>query len=104
MLATVLFFFINVAYIAAVPSEDIRQSGQLIAALFFRRVFGVTFGSKVFPLMVACSCFGNIVRSSFVALQRSLYLSLLRSQWYVLCVYLRFKAVNNTHLKTVGQV
>ncbi|EDR08557.1 amino acid transporter [Laccaria bicolor S238N-H82] len=61
MVATVLFFFINVAYIAAVPREDIRQSGQLIAALFFRRVFGATFGSKVFPLMVACSCFGNII-------------------------------------------
>ena len=52
-LATVLFFFINVAYIAAVPIEDIRPSGQLIAALFFRRVFGATFDSKVFPLMVA---------------------------------------------------
>jgi amino acid transporter len=58
---TVLFFFINVAYVAAVPAEEIRNSGQLVAVLFFRRVFGESFGTKVFPLLVALSCFGNIV-------------------------------------------
>ncbi|TFK40387.1 amino acid transporter [Crucibulum laeve] len=59
-LVTLLFFFINVAYIAAIPREDIRQSGQLVAALFFRRVFGSSVGTKIFPLLVAGSCFGNI--------------------------------------------
>jgi amino acid transporter len=58
---TVLFFFINVAYVAAVPAEDIRNSGQLVAVLFFQKVFGERFGTKVFPLLVALSCFGNIV-------------------------------------------
>ena len=58
---TILFFFINVAYVAAVPAEEIRNSGQLVAVLFFRRVFGESFGTKVFPLLVALSCFGNIV-------------------------------------------
>lgn len=61
----VLFLFINVAYVAAVPREVIRESGQLIAVHFFRRVFGET-GAKVFPLLVALSCFGNIVRADFV--------------------------------------
>jgi amino acid transporter len=59
---SILFFFINVAYVAAVPAEDIRKSGQLVAVLFFQRVFGQSFGTKVFPLLVALSCFGNIVR------------------------------------------
>ncbi|KAF8968156.1 amino acid transporter [Flammula alnicola] len=59
-LVSILFLFINVAYVAAVPREDIRNSGQLIAVLFFRRVFGST-GAKVFPLLVALSCFGNII-------------------------------------------
>lgn len=55
-----LFLFINIAYIAAVPREEIRRSGQLIAVLFFQNVFGST-GTKLFPLLVAASCFGNIV-------------------------------------------
>ncbi|KAF9003971.1 amino acid transporter [Cyathus striatus] len=60
-LVTILFLLINVAYIAAVPREEIRNSGQLVAAIFFRKVFGRTVGTKVFPLLVACSCFGNII-------------------------------------------
>jgi len=60
-LVTVLFVLINVAYVAAVPREEIRHSGQLIAALFFRRVFGDSWGAKVLPAMVALSSFGNIV-------------------------------------------
>ncbi|KAF8149907.1 amino acid transporter [Crassisporium funariophilum] len=60
LVISILFLFINIAYVAAVPREDIRGSGQLIAVLFFRRVFGST-GAKIFPLMVACSCFGNII-------------------------------------------
>ncbi|KAF8905102.1 amino acid transporter [Gymnopilus junonius] len=59
-LVSVLFLFINVAYIAAVPREEIRNSGQLVAVLFFREVFGST-GARIFPLLVACSCFGNII-------------------------------------------
>jgi amino acid transporter len=60
-LVSVLFFLINVAYVAAVPREEIRHSGQLIAALFFHRVFGDSWGAKVLPVMVALSSFGNIV-------------------------------------------
>ncbi|PPQ69810.1 hypothetical protein CVT25_009747 [Psilocybe cyanescens] len=58
-LVTVLFLFINIAYVAAVPREEIRNSGQLVAVLFFQRVFGTT-GARIFPLLVAASCFGNI--------------------------------------------
>jgi amino acid transporter len=60
-LVSFLFMFINVAYVAVIPREEIRGSGQLIAALFFRRIFGPWFGVKVLPLLVALSCFGNIV-------------------------------------------
>ena len=61
-IAIALFFFINVAYVAAVPREDIRTSGQLIAVLFFQRVFGDSWGAKLLPCMVALSCLSNIVR------------------------------------------
>ncbi|RDB26314.1 High-affinity methionine permease [Hypsizygus marmoreus] len=60
-LVSVLFLLVNVAYVAVVPREEIRHSGQLIAALFFHRVFGPTIGVKVLPLLVAFSCFGNII-------------------------------------------
>lgn len=77
--STILFFFINVAYVAAVPAEEIRKSGQLVAVLFFQRVFGESFGTKVFPLLVALSCFGNIVRTSTVGSFQSSALTLQRA-------------------------
>lgn len=84
-LVSVIFLLVNVAYVAAVPREDIRNSGQLVAALFFHRVFGPVVGNKVLPLMVALSCFGNLVRNYL----RQTWLSCLdtfpfRLQWYVL--------------------
>ncbi|KAG1736583.1 amino acid/polyamine transporter I [Suillus lakei] len=61
LLVTCLFFFVNVAYVAAVPKDEISNSGQLVAALFFQRVFGGGFAAKTLPIMVALSCFGNII-------------------------------------------
>ncbi|KAF9468063.1 amino acid/polyamine transporter I [Collybia nuda] len=61
-LVSVMFLAVNIAYVAVVPREELRSSGQLIAALFFRRIFGPRLGVRVLPLLVACSCFGNIAR------------------------------------------
>jgi len=63
-LISTLFLFVNVAYVAAVPPEEIRNSGQLVAALFFRRVYGSGITSKLLPLLVAFSCFGNIIATT----------------------------------------
>ncbi|KAG0695135.1 amino acid permease-domain-containing protein [Suillus ampliporus] len=60
LLVTCLFVFVNVAYVAAVPKDEIKNSGQLVAALFFQRVFGEGFTAKTLPIMVTLSCFGNI--------------------------------------------
>ncbi len=60
LLITVLYLFINVAYVAAIPADEIRSSGQLVAVLFFQRIFGAR-GATAFPLLVSLSCFGNIV-------------------------------------------
>ncbi|KAI0033073.1 amino acid/polyamine transporter I [Vararia minispora EC-137] len=57
---TGLFLLVNVAYIAAVPKEEIKASGELVASLFFQKVYGDGFASKLLPLMVALSCIGNI--------------------------------------------
>ena len=60
ILVSFFYLFINVAYIAAIPLNEIRSSGQLVAFLFFQRVFGSR-GAMFFPLLVSLSCFGNIV-------------------------------------------
>ncbi|THH20726.1 hypothetical protein EW146_g687 [Bondarzewia mesenterica] len=60
-IVTVLFFLTNVAYVAAVPVEEIKGSGQLVAALFFKRVYGDHWASKILPIMVAFSCVGNVI-------------------------------------------
>lgn len=59
--ACIMYFLINIAYFLVVPLDEIRGSGELIAALFFQRIFGVSFGGRVLPLVVALSAFGNVL-------------------------------------------
>jgi amino acid transporter len=61
-IVTTLFLTVNVAYIAAVPIDEIKHSGQLVGALFFQHVFGGYWAPKILPVLVALSCVGNIVR------------------------------------------
>lgn len=78
-LIAALSFLINVAYISAVPKDEIKNSGQLVAALFFDRVFGRSVVRKSLPFMIALSCLGNIV--SELSDQRFDNSHLLSSQW-----------------------
>ncbi|KAF3480973.1 methionine permease [Arthroderma uncinatum] len=57
----ILYALINVAYFMVVPIEDIKRSGQLVAALFFERVFGPGFGKTTLPLLVAISAAGKVM-------------------------------------------
>ncbi|KAH9063884.1 amino acid transporter [Lactarius vividus] len=59
-IVTVLFLTVNVAYIAAVPLDEIKGSGQLVGGLFFEHVFSGHWASKILPILVAFSCVGNI--------------------------------------------
>ena len=61
---SILFLLTNIAYSAAVPKDDIKSSGQLIGALFFKRVFKGSWAAKILPLMVMLSSFGNVVRTT----------------------------------------
>ncbi|PBL01523.1 high-affinity methionine permease [Armillaria gallica] len=56
-----LYFFANIAYVAAVPVSEAKKSGQLLAAKFFSAVFGDYAGTRVLPVFVALSAFGNLV-------------------------------------------
>lgn len=59
--ACIMYFLVNVAYFLVVPLEELKGSGELIAALFFQRVFGARFGGRILPLAVALSAFGNVL-------------------------------------------
>ncbi|OJJ44517.1 hypothetical protein ASPZODRAFT_682490 [Penicilliopsis zonata CBS 506.65] len=60
----ILYMLVNIAYFAAVPKEDIISSGQIVAASFFRNVFG-TRAEKVMSVFVALSAFGNVLSVLF---------------------------------------
>ncbi|KAF2010134.1 hypothetical protein BU24DRAFT_357228 [Aaosphaeria arxii CBS 175.79] len=63
--ACILYVLVNIAYFIVVPLEEIRDSGELIAALFFERSFGPQLGKKILPLAVALSGAGNVMVVTF---------------------------------------
>jgi amino acid transporter len=61
----ILYLMINVAYLLIIPLEEIKESRELIAALFFRRTFGEHLGEQILPLAVALSAAGNVMVVTF---------------------------------------
>ena len=61
----VFYLMLNIAYFIVVPLEEIHNSGELIAALFFERIFGTSVGSTVLPILVAVSAAGNVMVVTF---------------------------------------
>lgn len=60
----VLYMFVNVAYFAAVPAEEIISSKRLVAASLFRNVFGPK-AERALSVFVALSAFGNVLSVIF---------------------------------------
>jgi hypothetical protein len=60
-----MYLLINVAYLAVVPLDEVKRSRELIAALFFERVFGAGFGNIFLPLAIALSAAGNVMVVTF---------------------------------------
>lgn len=64
-LVTVLYMLANVAYFAAVRKQDLAESELLVAALFFRSMFGEAAAARTLPVFVAVSSLGSILATSF---------------------------------------
>ena len=62
---TIFYLMLNIAYFVVVPLDSIKESGELIAALFFERIFGSGFGRTVLPLLIAISAAGNVMVVTF---------------------------------------
>jgi amino acid transporter len=63
--SAILYLMVNVAYFLIVPMDDIKHSGELIAALFFERIFGPGLGKTILPLAIAISAAGNVMVVTF---------------------------------------
>ncbi|ATY66171.1 Amino acid polyamine transporter I [Cordyceps militaris] len=62
---TVLYMLANIAYFAAVRKLDIAASEVLVAALFFKNMFGDDAAAKTLPVFVAVSSLGSVLATSF---------------------------------------
>ena len=63
--ACIMYLLINVAYLAVVPLDEVKQTRELIAALFFQKVFGQGFGDVFLPLSIALCAAGNVMVVTF---------------------------------------
>ncbi|ORX47744.1 amino acid transporter [Hesseltinella vesiculosa] len=57
---TVLYMLANIAYLAVLPLDKIRDASITVAARLFTTAFGGVFGSQVLPVFVGLSSFGYI--------------------------------------------
>ena len=75
VLLTVFVFYltVNIAYFIVVPLQEINNSGELIAALFFDNIFGKNVGSTVLSILVAISAAGNVMVVTFSLVRKAGY-------------------------------
>lgn len=66
-LVTIFIFYIslNLAFFIVLPLDDIKQGGELVAALFFQKLFGEGLGRTLLPLLIAVSAAGNVMVVTF---------------------------------------
>lgn len=69
--ACALYLLANISYFLVVPIDEIKNSGELVAALFFERVFGERIGRTLFPLAIAISAAGNVMVVTFASVRES---------------------------------
>lgn len=60
----IIYMFVNIAYFAVVPKEEIASSGRILAASFFKYAFGDR-AEKAASVFVALSAWGNVMSVIF---------------------------------------
>lgn len=60
----ILYMFVNIAYFAAVPKDEIIAAKRLVAASLFRNIFGPK-AERALSVFVALSAFGNVLSVIF---------------------------------------
>ncbi|KAK0122744.1 hypothetical protein ONS96_009779 [Cadophora gregata f. sp. sojae] len=57
----VLYMFVNLAYFAALPNQEIQGANTIAASLFFAKVFGSGSAARSLNILILLSAFGNLV-------------------------------------------
>lgn len=57
----ILYMLANIAYFAAVPKDELLNSTQIAASLFFQHVFGSSGAVRGLNFLIALSAFGNLL-------------------------------------------
>lgn len=65
LITTVLYFMVILSYLVVIPRQEIMSSGVLIAGIFFNKIFGENLTSRILPLLIAVSNFGNVLVVSY---------------------------------------
>ncbi|KAK6816092.1 hypothetical protein RU639_009276 [Aspergillus parasiticus] len=61
LLVTSLYVLVNVAYFSAASREEILNSKQIAAGVFFQKVFGTNGASRALNVLICISAFGNLM-------------------------------------------
>lgn len=64
LIISILYVLVNVAYYAVVPADEIRSSGRIVVASFFKYAFGDK-AEKAASVIVAMSTLGNVMSVIF---------------------------------------
>ncbi|GLA73749.1 hypothetical protein AtubIFM55763_004681 [Aspergillus tubingensis] len=70
--ACLLYVLLNVAFFLVLPLNEIKDSGEMAAAVFFDRLFGADAGGILISLLIAISVAGNVMVGVFSVCQSRL--------------------------------
>ncbi|KAJ5646184.1 hypothetical protein N7490_002556 [Penicillium lividum] len=60
-ITAVLYILANIAYFSVATKEEIIASKQVVASIFFEKVFGTEGASKALNFLICLSAFGNLI-------------------------------------------
>ncbi|GAB1196292.1 hypothetical protein APSETT444_005561 [Aspergillus pseudonomiae] len=61
ILVTSLYILVNVAYFSAASREEILNSKQIAAGIFFKKIFGTNGAARALNVLICISAFGNLM-------------------------------------------
>jgi len=61
LIASILFLTTTISFVVVLGKEEIVDAGEILGALFIRKVYGDTAANVIFPVLIGISTFGGTV-------------------------------------------
>lgn len=61
LIASVLFLTTTLSFVIVLRKEEMVDAGEILGALFIRKVYGDTAANVIFPILIGISTFGGTV-------------------------------------------